>query len=72
MSPIHYALGSRVRFRSTGNRDWIFTGAITGYSKDKAVAFICDDGQPKSRPVDVERILGLASFSPRIEGPGAA
>lgn len=65
----HYALGSRVRFRSTGNREVIFTGAIAGYSADKAYAFIRDDGRPKSRPVDVKRILGLAVLAEPVIGP---
>lgn len=65
---IQYARGARVRFRSIGNSNHVFTGQITGYSDDRLVALIRDDGFPTSRPVRVDRIIGfaIAGDMPRV------
>lgn len=55
-----FCIGSRVRFRSTGQRSVTFRGRITGYDALRVYAFIIDDGRETSRPVSVERILGHA------------
>ncbi len=55
-----YPINSRVEFHSVSNHAHTFRGRITGYNRDNTLAFIIDDGRPKSRPVDVDRILGHA------------
>lgn len=55
-----YAVNSRVRFRSSANKEITFTGTITGYDEKRDYAFIRDDGRERPRPVAVKRIIGYA------------